>query len=246
MPNRDAWPARASRPTARVVGQAGTDLVGVGRPRASRWSALSIAQPGGPTLSGYLARPNFSAASGSGRHGVVLSHGFPELQQRAGTPELRVPAAGHTPGGRDGRRRADLRLPGHGCFGGRFLARRLAGRPGGRDRDLAGGPWDRENLARRLRRRRDAVHLCGRPKTPPWPAWLRWLRRPSSPSRGGDPRRLVAQARAAGVIRTRGYPPDPSAWARELRQVRPTQLVTKVPPRPVADRGMVPVTTSCR
>ena len=65
--------------------------------------------------------------------------------------------------------------------------------------------------------------------------------------RGGDPRKFVAQARAAGVIRTRGYPPDVGAWAREWREVRPTELVAKVPPRPLlivhgANDDIVPIT----
>ncbi len=51
--------------------------------------------------------------------------------------------------------------------------------------------------------------------------------------RGGDPRRFLAHARATGLIRARGYPPDPVAWARELIAVRPTELVAKIPPRPL-------------
>ncbi|HVM02506.1 MAG TPA: alpha/beta hydrolase, partial [Acidimicrobiales bacterium] len=34
-------------------------------------------------------------------------------------------------------------------------------------------------------------------------------------------------------VRDRAFPPDPDAWARELRDVRPMALVGKVPPRPV-------------
>ena len=65
--------------------------------------------------------------------------------------------------------------------------------------------------------------------------------------RGGDPRRLVAQARATGLIRSRSYPPDPGVWARDLRQLRPTRLVSKVPPRPLlivagANDDVVPMT----
>jgi len=48
-----------------------------------------------------------------------------------------------------------------------------------------------------------------------------------------DPRRFLAQARAAGVVRTAGFPPDLDAWARELREVRPTSLIGKIPPRPL-------------
>ena len=55
------------------------------------------------------------------------------------------------------------------------------------------------------------------------------------------------QARATGLIRSRSYPPDPGAWARELRQLRPARLVSKVPPRPLlivagANDDVVPMT----
>src|SRR5271163_963692 len=54
---------------------------GWGNGRAAGES-IKFGKAGGPALSGYLARPNFSAASGAGRHGIVLSHGFPEAGQR--------------------------------------------------------------------------------------------------------------------------------------------------------------------
>jgi putative redox protein len=51
--------------------------------------------------------------------------------------------------------------------------------------------------------------------------------------RSVDARRFVAQARAAGVIRDPGFPPDLDAWARELREIRPLSLIGKIPPRPI-------------
>jgi uncharacterized protein len=64
--------------------------------------------------------------------------------------------------------------------------------------------------------------------------------------RAADARRFVAQARAAGVIRDPGFPPDLDAWARELREVRPLRLIGRIPPRPVllvhgANDEVVPV-----
>ena len=64
--------------------------------------------------------------------------------------------------------------------------------------------------------------------------------------RAVDARRFVAQARAAGVIRDPGFPPDLDAWARELREIRPLGLITKIPPRPIllvhgANDEVVPV-----
>jgi fermentation-respiration switch protein FrsA (DUF1100 family) len=48
-----------------------------------------------------------------------------------------------------------------------------------------------------------------------------------------DPDRLLEHARTIGVIRDRTFPPDPAAWGRELREIRPTALIGKIPPRPI-------------
>ena len=81
---------------------------------------ILFSDDGGPKLNGFLARPNFSAASGAGRNGIVLSHGFPGASQRRGLAQFGVPRAGHPAGGRDGGGGADLRLPGHRALAGEF------------------------------------------------------------------------------------------------------------------------------
>lgn len=48
-----------------------------------------------------------------------------------------------------------------------------------------------------------------------------------------DPVTFLATSRELGVVRTRGYPDDLDAWARELREIRPVALVGKIPPRPL-------------
>lgn len=48
-----------------------------------------------------------------------------------------------------------------------------------------------------------------------------------------DPDRFLAYAREVGVIRSEGFPSDRSAWARELREVRASSVVGKIPPRPL-------------
>lgn len=48
-----------------------------------------------------------------------------------------------------------------------------------------------------------------------------------------DPEAFLATARDLGVVRTRGFPPDFEAWARELREIRPLAVVGKIPPRPL-------------
>ncbi len=51
--------------------------------------------------------------------------------------------------------------------------------------------------------------------------------------RASDARRFVAQARAAGLIKDRNFPQDLEVWARELRDIRPLDLISQIPPRPV-------------
>lgn len=48
-----------------------------------------------------------------------------------------------------------------------------------------------------------------------------------------DPRRFLEHAREIGVVRTKGFPENLDAWARELREIRPLSLIGKIPPRPV-------------
>lgn len=61
-----------------------------------------------------------------------------------------------------------------------------------------------------------------------------------------DPASFLHHARAIGVIGDRSFPHDFDAWARELREIRPTALIAKIPPRPIliihgADDDDVPV-----
>jgi len=61
-----------------------------------------------------------------------------------------------------------------------------------------------------------------------------------------DPEGFLAHARNIGVISTPGFPADFGAWSRELREIRPTALIAKIPPRPVlivhgADDDIVPL-----
>jgi putative redox protein len=48
-----------------------------------------------------------------------------------------------------------------------------------------------------------------------------------------DPHRVLARARAAGIIRDRSFPPDYQTWARELRDIRALALIGGIPPRPI-------------
>jgi uncharacterized protein len=48
-----------------------------------------------------------------------------------------------------------------------------------------------------------------------------------------DPNRFLDYAREVGVISSKGFPPDRDAWSRELREIRPSAAIGKIPPRPV-------------
>jgi uncharacterized protein len=207
---------------------------------------LEFGPDGGPTLAGYLARPNFSAASGAGRHGIVLVHGFPESALKSATPSYGFPQLATRLAAETGAVVLTFEFRGTGRSSGDF--------------SLDG--W-RADLAEGIRTLREVpgveevwlvgfaaggtLSICAAAEDPSVGGVAALAPPVEFADRGGDPRRLVAQARASGLIRTRGYPPDPSAWARQLRQLRPTQLVTKVPPRPLlivagANDDVVPMT----
>ena len=188
--------------------------------------------PGGPVLKGFLARPSFSAASGAGRHGVVLAHGYPEAGENAGTPSYGYPQLAARLAAETGAMVLTFEFRGTGTSEG----------------DFSIGGW-REDLvaavqALRMSTSVERVWLVGFGMGGSLAvcvaaddlsiAGVALFAAPASfEDYIGDPRRFLAQARAAGVIRTPGYPADPAAWAREAREVRPSQLVARVPPRPL-------------
>ncbi|HET7487469.1 MAG TPA: alpha/beta fold hydrolase [Acidimicrobiales bacterium] len=48
-----------------------------------------------------------------------------------------------------------------------------------------------------------------------------------------DPKHFLAEARHLGVVRQPSFPADFAAWAAELHDLRPIQLIGKIPPRPM-------------
>lgn len=194
--------------------------------------AVAFEAPGGPVLAGLLFRPTFSAASGSGRHGVVLVQGFPVGGRMSGAP-------------------------GYGLT---HLAARLSTETGavvltfdfrgtGRSEgDLSLNGW-RADLAAAVGTLRAVpgveriwlvgfaagatLSICAAGEDAAVAGVAAFAPQAEFSERAIDPRRLVAQARAAGLIRSPGYPPDPAAWAGEFRALRPAALAAKVPPRPL-------------
>lgn len=188
--------------------------------------------PGAVELAAYLARPAPSAAGGSGRHGLVLCHGFPVDPAHHGRPD------------RGYQELADRLAVDAGWVVLTFSFRGTAESTG----NFSLGGWLQDLQAAidtlLVTRGVDAVWVCGfaaggalalaaageDPR-------VRGVAAFSAPAdfaeRAADARRFVAQARGAGVIRDPAFPPDLDAWARELREVRPLSLIGKIPPRPV-------------
>lgn len=197
---------------------------------AAHGEALTL-RSGPYRLSAYLSRPAPSAASGAGRQGLVLCHGFPV-----------APSATSGPSGYH--ELADRLAVDVGWTVLTFSFRGVSQSEG----NFSLGGWlnDLKAATDALLARRDvdAVWLCGFAAggalaicAAGEDARVRGVAAFAAPAdfgdRASDARRFVAQARSAGIIRDPAFPADLDAWARELREVRPLSLIGKIPPRPV-------------
>ncbi len=183
-------------------------------------------------LAGYLSRPPASAAQGAGRYGLVLSHGFPEGPQNAAVVGKTFPEL------------AD-RLAIDANWTVLTFNFRGTGESKG-DFSLAGWLADLRAAVDHLLKEEglEGVWLCGFSVGGALSICaageddrVRGVATFAAPADfndwASDARRFLAHARTVGVIRSTRFPPDPDAWARELREVRPLSLIGKIPPRPL-------------
>lgn len=185
---------------------------------------------GGLSLAAYAARPAASAAGGA-RHALVVCHGFP---------------SGDSQPGPDGsfHQLTDRLANDTGWTVVTFAFRGTAKSTG----NFSLGGWLRDLQAAvevtLAAPRVDAVWLCGfaaggalaicaagaDPR-------IRGVASFSAPAdfadRASDARRFVYQARAAGLIKDRDFPGDLDAWAKELRDIKPLEVIPMIPPRPL-------------
>jgi putative redox protein len=181
------------------------------------------------TLVGHLARPR---GARSGRPGLVLTHGLPP------------PTAGAKDAGNALPELADRIATTLQWI---VLALRLRGAGGSEgDFSLAGWAADITAGAQDLREvpgvrkvwlagygTGGALAVCAGAEDPDV-AGVAALGVPADfDDLAGHPRRLLQHAREIGIISHADFPPQPDAWSRELRDLRPVKYAARLAPRPL-------------
>jgi putative redox protein len=202
-----------------------------------------VIESGGLRLSGYLVRP--APAEGPPVPGLVLCHGFPAGPGGAATSGQTYPQLAERLAADTGWVVLTFNFRGTGTSEGNFsLAGWLDDLRAAIDHLVAtegvSGVW----LAGAGTGGSLALCQAGEDERVRGVATL--SARSDFGDMAADPERFLEHARAIGVIRDRNFPPDPHAWSRELREIRPTALIAKIPPRAVllihgADDDVVPL-----
>lgn len=202
-----------------------------------------VIESSGLQLAGYLVGPDASTASSA--PGLVLCHGFPAGPGGAKTSGQTYPQLAERLAADTGWVVLTFNFRGTGGSEGDFsLAGWLDDLRAAIDHLLAAGGVDGVWLAGASTGGALALCQAGEDERVRGVATL--SARSDFNEWALDPESFLDHARSIGVIHSRDFPPDPDAWARELREIRPTALIAKIPPRPIllihgADDDTVPV-----
>lgn len=183
----------------------------------------------GLRLSGYLARPATPAATAPG---LVLCHGFPTGPGGAATSGQTYPELADRLAADTGWVVLTFNFRGTGTSEGDFsLAGWLHDLGAATDHLLQTSGVSDVWLAGSSTGGALALCQAGEDER------VRGVAALSAPADFGDwaddPERFLGHARAIGVIRHPAFPPDPAAWARELRDIRAVAVIARIPPRPI-------------
>jgi putative redox protein len=183
----------------------------------------------GLRLVGHLARP---ATVGAGSPpGLVLCHGFPAGPGGAATSAQTYPALADRLATETGWTVLTFNFRGTGSSEGNFSLRGWLADLGAaidaiQEQDVA-GVWLAGSSTG------GALAICQAAAD----ARVRGVAAMAAPATfdvwAAHPRRFLDHARAIGVIPDRSFPPDPEAWGRELAEIRPHDVISRIPPRPL-------------
>ncbi len=197
----------------------------------------------GADIAGHLARPH--SAPGTSQPGLVLSHGFPHLREGGRLSARSFPELADRIATEMGWYVLVVNLRGCGDSGG----------------DFSMGSWLSDMVAATEWLRRvegvkgvwasgfgtgGALAVCAAAQD----NRIRGVAAMGAPADfddwAGHPRRLLQHAREVGIIRSAGFPPAFDVWSREIREIRPVQVVSQMADRPLlimhgSEDEMVPV-----
>ena len=200
-------------------------------------------ESGGGRLSGYLARPDAAAAGPV--PGLVFCHGFPAGPGGAATSGQTYPQLAERLAADTGWAVLTFNFRGTGTSEGDFsLGGWLDDLRAAIDHLLGGGGVSEVWLAGSGTG--GALALCEAGEDERVRGVATFSARADFTDWARDPEAFLGHARSIGVIGHSGFPADFQSWARELREIRPTALIAKIPPRPIllvhgADDMVVPL-----
>lgn len=188
----------------------------------------------GLTLWGHLGRPAVtSGGPGLARHGLVLSHGFPGGPGGAANSARTYPNLADRVAADAGWTVLTFNFRGTGRSEGDFsLGGWMADLRSAVDHLLAhAADVDRVWLAGFGVG--GALSLCAAAEDDRVGGVASFSAPADFDGWSDDPKGFLEVARRLGMVRDAGFPTDFAAWARELHDIRPVNIIGKIPPRPV-------------